>query len=120
MDSNVQELFNAAYQVLVWLIPILVPVIVVRAVIWGKMRWEEIKIADPTNITDFIERAAEFAVRVAEQLADAGLIDVEARKAEALRAIVNFVEQHGYQINIELLEDAIEEAIRRLKERPEW
>ena len=50
------------------------------------------------------------AVNAVEQMAKAGLIDKEARKAK----VINYLEEHGYTVDMDTIEMMIESAVQNL------
>lgn len=114
---DLQDLFDVVMGILVPSLVVIIPILVQGLMAKGAQLWDDIQMSDPTRISEFLEKAAEFAVNVAEQLWETDQIMSDERKQKALDAIQNYTSAHGYDVDLELLDNAIEATIRRLKNK---
>lgn len=77
----------------------------------AKKAWLDFKLSNPT-IAEYVELAAEFAVKAAEQAGAAGLI--ADKKKYAIQIAESWLTAHNVTIDIDLIDAAIEKAVLEL------
>lgn len=93
----------------------ILPPLAVALVAWivglAKVAWARFRELNPT-VADYMELAAEFAVKAAEQAGAAELIDD--KKAYAIGIAEKWLAEHNVYVDIDLLDAAIEKAVGEL------
>lgn len=110
MEINWNEILSNVLQAVALMV---LPPLAVAVYLWLKAQAElllaQAREWNPT-VTEYVERAASFAVSAAEQ---AGLAElIEDKKAYALAAGQGWLEGRGIKFDLRLLDAAIEKAVR--------
>jgi hypothetical protein len=98
--------------VLVAILPPLAVALIAWLIGLAKKAWAEFKLINPT-VADYLEYAARFAVEAAEQAGAAKLI--EDKKEYAIRIAEVWLAEYHVTIDIDLIDAAIEKAVREMK-----
>lgn len=92
------------------------PVLVGLAAVWIKAKIEEVKARIENNLSDqqrwLLETAANIAVSAAEQMKLAELI--EDKKDYAMGVAQKYLDNHSINLHLDVIEAAIEKAVRDL------
>lgn len=113
--NEVQPVVQQIIQLFVTLIAIVLPMIGIGAafaklVVWAKGEFERIKNEQPETIRNLIEAAVMLGASFAEKLDLAGMLEQYGRdkKTLALEAAQRWLEQLGYDVDLSVLDAALE------------
>lgn len=113
--NEVQPLVEQIIQLFVQVIAVVLPLLglgvaFARLVVWGKGEFERIKNEQPDVIRNLIDMAVMLGASFAEKVDLAGMLEEYGRdkKALALEAAERWLSEQGYNIDLSLLDAALE------------
>ena len=92
-------------EIMTQILRVLIPLFVAMIIKWAVELYHKIKTEQP-DWTPVLEYAAELAVLAAEQLFGDG--NGKEKKQYAIKAIQNILAEHGFVLDLAVIEDAIE------------
>lgn len=104
----INDLVQALVDLIAALLPVILPILFGRLVVWGKARFEQIKRHQPEWVKAAIEEAAYFGADFAEKVGPSVSAYGEEKMHLALDAANDWLKQQGYNIDDKLLRSAIE------------
>lgn len=111
----IEDFFNSAVDVLAFALPyVAIPVtlwIIARFKVW----WDNFSHSAPEVLVWVIEEAATRGYNVAEQLLKAGVIVPEDRLNQAIETAERYLAGIGYEVELDVLQDAIEDIVFRVR-----
>lgn len=112
----VNEFLQAAINVVIAMLIILVPLFY-RQILDNLLEaWARVSASMPSQVAAAIQFAASMAVSAAEQYANSDQINFQQRKEKAIEIAERWLRHQGYDIDLDVIDDAIESILGEINE----
>lgn len=119
VPAPVNDVVQALVNLLAYLVVLIAPVIIARVSVWAKAEFERIKRMQPEWVQNLIETAALYGADIAEKIDLSGQLERYGRdkKRIALEAAQRWLREQGYEVDVTVLDEAIENVLFNNPER---